>query len=48
MGNKEYSVFLHLVLAIENTTFSLCAFFSTQTEHTIPQTVRTPFEAILA
>ena len=33
MGNKEHSVFLHLVLAIENTAFSLRAFFTTQTEH---------------
>jgi len=28
---------MHLVLAIENTAFSLCAFFSTQTEHSKQQ-----------
>ena len=33
IGNKEYSVSWHLVLATENTAFSLCALFTTQTEH---------------
>src|ERR1017187_4592985 len=33
IGNKEHCVSWHLVLAIENTAFSPCALFTTQTEH---------------
>src|ERR1022692_5288529 len=33
IGNKEHCVSWHLVLAIENTQFSLCALFTAQTEH---------------
>ena len=33
IGNKEHCVSWHLVLAIENTQFSLCALFTDQTEY---------------
>ncbi len=33
IGNKEYCVSVHLVLAIEITQFSLCAFARLLTEH---------------
>ena len=32
-GNKEHCVSWHLVLAIENTAFWLCASYTDQTEH---------------
>ena len=32
---KDHSVYLHLVLAIGNTGFSLCAVFTYQTEHAL-------------